>query len=207
MRGVAVLAGGDQRLGRAVVERLRREGLKVATVGPQQVGADLTIEVRQLSDRRKMKEAAAQVEEELGEVSLLITAPPERQAAAAPFGTLAAEGWQSLLDSYLGGATAACAAFVPAMVHARRGCVISLSSSLAILGTAGQAYAAAASGAIVGFTKSFAAEVARHGVRVNCIAAGPDGRVSAEAIADTVLFLFKDGDFFVGQVLSPGATG
>jgi 2-hydroxycyclohexanecarboxyl-CoA dehydrogenase len=92
-------------------------------------------------------------------------------------------------------------------VHAGRGTVVTTSSWMALAGIPGEAYQAAATGSILAFTKSFALEVARHGVRVNCIAVGPleaDNTLPAQ-VADTVVFLVDDGDFFVGQVFSAAA--
>jgi hypothetical protein len=47
---------------------------------------------------------------------------------------------------------------------------------------------------------------------VNCIAVGPlhettrtTVHITPDDVADTVMFLVNDGDFFVGQVLSPAA--
>jgi NAD(P)-dependent dehydrogenase (short-subunit alcohol dehydrogenase family) len=114
-----------------------------------------------------------------------------------------AEQWQSLLMAHLGGTANACAAFVPSMVKAGRGTVITMSSRVALTGGIGQAYLAAASGSILGFTKSLALELARQGVRVNCIAAGA---ATEEEIGETVAFLVRDAGFFVGQVLSPEAA-
>lgn len=92
------------------------------------------------------------------------------------------------------------------MVERGRGTVITISSWLAYAGVPGEAYFAAATGSILAFTKSFALEVAPKGVRVNCIAVGPlDKGVSPADVADTVMFLVDDGDFFVGQVLTPAA--
>jgi NAD(P)-dependent dehydrogenase (short-subunit alcohol dehydrogenase family) len=85
--------------------------------------------------------------------------------------------------------------------------VVTFSSWTALAGVPGEAYQAAATGAILAFTKSFALEVARAGVRVNCIAVGPTepgpgrGAVAPEDVAETVAFLVRDGDVFVGQVL------
>ena len=89
--------------------------------------------------------------------------------------------------------------------------MIALSSWLAFAGVAGEAYQAAATGSILAFVKSFALEVAKQGVRVNCISVGPldatppQVSVRPEEIADTVMFLVNDGDHFVGQVLQAAA--
>jgi len=186
--------GGD--VGLAVVRRLQADGMKVAVLGREARGGDLALQL-DVTDRGQMLLAAERVTRELGPPLLLVIAPQTH--ASAPFGSMPTRQWESLLDDYLGGTASACAAFVPGMVQAMRGCVITLAPSAAVEGVPGEAYPAAASGTILGFTKSFALEVARHGVRVNCIASGA---VSPDEIADTIAFLVVDGDFFVGQVLT-----
>ena len=110
--------------------------------------------------------------------------------------------------AHLGLTVDSCAAVVPHMVAAGQGTVVTTSSWLALAGVPGEAYYAAASGSILAFTKSFALEVAKQGVRVNCIAVGRLGRdVQPDDVADTVSFLHRDGDFFVGQVLRATGVG
>jgi NAD(P)-dependent dehydrogenase (short-subunit alcohol dehydrogenase family) len=187
---VAVMAGHSGAVASAIRERLEAEGFKVATIDA--------------SDRDQAKAAADRIARELGPISVLVTAPEHHDGA--PFGELSAQRWQRLLMAHLGATVNACAAVGPAMVQAKRGTIITLSSWLALAGVPGEAYFAAATGSILAFTKSFAIEVARHGVRVNCIAVGPlDRGVRPVDIAQTVAFLINDGDFFVGQVLSPAA--
>ena len=187
---VAALAGASGVVAGAIRERLTAEGFTVAALDA--------------SDRDQAKVAADRIAQEHGPIAVLVTAPDQHDAA--PFGELSAQRWQRLLMGQLGTTVNACAAVGPAMVQAQRGTIITLSSWLALAGVAGEAYYAAATGSILAFTKSFAIEVARHGVRVNCIAVGPlDRGVRAVDIAETVAFLIKDGDFFVGQVLTPAA--
>jgi NAD(P)-dependent dehydrogenase (short-subunit alcohol dehydrogenase family) len=187
---VAALAGTSGPVAGAIRARLETEGFTVATI--------------EASDRDQAIADAARVTRDLGPISVLVTAPDHHDAA--PFGEMSAQRWQRLLMAHLGTTVNACAGVGPGMVRAKRGTIITLSSWLALAGVAGEAYYAAATGSILAFTKSFAIEVARHGVRVNCIAVGPlDRGVRPEDIAATVAFLINDGDFFVGQVLSPAA--
>lgn len=187
---VAVLAGGSGPVAVAIRERLKAEGFNVATIDA--------------CDRDQAKAAADRIAKELGPISVLVTAPEYHDAA--PFGEMSAQRWQRLLIAQLGTTANACAAVGPAMVRAKRGTIVTLSSWLALAGVPGEAYHAAATGSILAFTKSFAIEVAPHGVRVNCVAAGPlDKGVRPSDIAETVAFLINDGDFFVGQVLTPAA--
>jgi 2-hydroxycyclohexanecarboxyl-CoA dehydrogenase len=218
----ALVTGAAGAVGRAVVERLQAEGYVVAGLDFETGAGDLSLAV-DVTDRRQVEAAVAGASAKLGPISVLVTA--QGQHSGAPFGTMSRVEWQRLLDTYLGGTVNACAAVVPGMVRAGRGIVITSSSWLALAGVPGEAYMAAATGTILAFTKSFSLEVAPKGVRVNCIAWGPledesmspgfrgqwpqaetlpIGRyVRPSDIADTVSFLLRDGDFFVGQVLCP----
>jgi 2-hydroxycyclohexanecarboxyl-CoA dehydrogenase len=206
---VALVTGSAGRVGGTIVARLRAEGFAVGGLDEEAGAADLAISV-DLTDRTATTAAAERVTKELGPISVLVTAPELYDAA--PFGQMSADRWQRLLSAHLGTTTNACVAAVPGMVRAGHGTVVTLSSWLALAGIAGESYFAAATGSILAFTKSFALEVASKGVRVNCIAVGPlhetsrtPVHITADDVADTVMFLVDDGDFFVGQVLSPAA--
>ena len=74
---------------------------------------------------------------------------------------------------------------VPYLVEAGGGRVVNIASTEAIVTTAGLAAYAASKAGVVGLTKSFAVELGRHGVTVNCICPGPittgmTERISAE---------------------------
>jgi 2-hydroxycyclohexanecarboxyl-CoA dehydrogenase len=205
---VAVVTGAGDVVASAIVERLRAGGFRVAGLDAQRAVGDLTIDV-DLTDRSAIGEAAERVSRELGPVSVLVTVP--RVHDAAPFGEMDAGRWDRLLGGYLAATANACRAIVPSMVSAGRGTVACLTSWKALAGIPGEAYEAAAAGSLLAFTKSFAVEVAPAGVRVNCIAVGPlephDGQdaVRPQDVAETVMFLVDDGEFFVGQVLSAAA--
>src|SRR5438132_12527904 len=58
------------------------------------------------------------------------------------------------------------------MVRRRHGRVIGISSVVGVSGNPGQANYAAAKAAMIGMSKSIAAEVAARGITVNCVAPG-----------------------------------
>lgn len=200
---VALVTGAAGRIGAAVVDRLVAEGFAVAGVDVCPSPGTLSL-VADVTDWSQVAAAVAEAEARLGPVSVLVAAAGDH--IAAPFGTLDDEAWRRMLRVHLGGTGHACAAVLPAMLEAGRGTVVTISSREAVDGAAGETYRAAATGAVLAFTKSLAVEVAPRGVRMNCVAGG-----SPDAVADTVAFLVRDSGFYVGQVFVPGggaaATG
>ena len=222
---IALVTGAASGIGAAVVARLRGRGWKVAGLDLRGSETDLPL-VADVADCGAVREAADRAARQLGPVSLLVSVAGHYEMF--PVSEIGTERWQRMLSVHLGGTRNACAAVLPAMLEAGRGTIITTSSELALGGGAEDAHYAAAKGAIIGFTKSLAAEVADRGVRVNSVAPGPTdtpllapdspwrdpaflqtlplGRlVSPEEVAETVLFLAEEGSYFCGQVLSPNA--
>jgi len=105
---------------------------------------------------------------------------------------------------------------------------VAISSELALAGSATDLHYVAAKGAVLGFVKSLAVEVADTGIRVNAVAPGPTdtpllrqdslwrqpkylaslplGRlVTPDEVAQTVYYLASEGSMYCGDVLSPNA--
>src|SRR5438045_2076800 len=72
----------------------------------------------------------------------------------------------------LGGAVAMTRAVLPAMMKQQRGAIVNVASISGLHGVVGQTNYSAAKGGLVAMTRSLAREVARSGIRVNCIAPG-----------------------------------
>ena len=108
-----------------------------------------------------------------------------------------------------------CRSAMRAMMKARSGRIISISSVVGVTGNPGQTNYAASKAGIIGFSKSLAAEVASRGITVNVVAPGfiatpmtdvldadqtvallarvPTGRLGTAAeIAASVVFLASD---------------
>jgi 3-oxoacyl-[acyl-carrier protein] reductase len=82
------------------------------------------------------------------------------------------EEWERVLRTNLSGVFHCTKAALRAMVRARYGRIVNVSSVVAEMGNAGQVAYGAAKAGIVGFTKSLAREVASRGVTVNAVAPG-----------------------------------
>lgn len=71
---------------------------------------------------------------------------------------------------------------LPHLIESGAGRVVNIASTEAIVTTTGLAAYAATKAGVVGLTKSFAVELGRHGVTVNCVCPGPIDTAMTEAI-------------------------
>ncbi len=82
------------------------------------------------------------------------------------------DDWDAVLSTNLTGIYRTCRALVPAMMRARFGRIVNVSSVVASSGNPGQVNYTAAKAGIEGFTRSLAREVASRNITVNCVAPG-----------------------------------
>jgi len=135
------------------------------------------------------------------------------------------EEWRSVVDTNLTGLYRVVKPTLRAMMKARWGRIINLSSVVARMGNPGQSNYVASKAGIEGFTRALALEVASRGITVNSVAPGfietdmtgelapeqvglllervPLGRMgSADDVASAVAFLAgEEAGYITGQVL------
>lgn len=85
---------------------------------------------------------------------------------------MTAEQFREVMEVNLHGAFSMTHAALPVMLKQRRGSIVNVASVSGLLGVVGQTNYAAAKGGMIAMTRSLAREVARSGVRVNCVAPG-----------------------------------
>src|SRR4029078_7203688 len=82
------------------------------------------------------------------------------------------EEWDDVVGTNLTGIYRVCRALVPAMVRARYGRIVNITSVSGRIGNPGQVNYAAAKAGIEGVTRSLERDLARRDVVVNCVAPG-----------------------------------
>ena len=123
-----------------------------------------------VADAAAVSAAAEKILAEAGKVDILVN-----NAGVTRDGLLmrmSDADWDTVLDTNLKGAFLVTKAFSRAMIKARTGRIINISSVIGLIGNAGQCNYAASKAGLIGFTQSVARELASRGITVNAIAPG-----------------------------------
>lgn len=176
----AVVVGGAGGLGAAMARGLAEAGAAVAvadasTGAAQRVAEDLekaggralavTVDV---ADRASVERMAAEVEERLGPIEVLVnSAGVTHRSPAADFPE--AE-WHRVIAVNLTGVFNGCQVVGRRMLARRRGRIVNIASIAGQIGLTGTVAYAASKGGVVMLTRALAVEWAPHNVRVNAIA-------------------------------------
>ncbi len=87
-------------------------------------------------------------------------------------GVLTDEAWDGVIDVNLKGVFLCARAVVPHMIKAGRGVILNASSVVGLYGNFGQTNYAATKAGVIAYTKTWARELGRYGIRVNAVAPG-----------------------------------
>jgi 3-oxoacyl-[acyl-carrier protein] reductase len=183
MKNVALVTGSSRGIGAAVATRLSRAGWAVCInyLEQKEKAEALVRSLRKengivmawqadVSDRHQVNAMVRAIEEELGSVSLLVN--NAGIAKQQQFQDIDAETWHRILSVNLGGCFHCSQAVIGPMLRAHSGCIINISSIWGSHGASCESAYSASKHAIIGLTRSMAAELAPSGIRVNCIAPG-----------------------------------
>ena len=231
------MTGGGRGIGRATSLLLGRLGAKVAVnyvhnesaaretaASLQNEGGRAVALQADVSIPAEAERLVANTIDELGALDILVV--NHGIWMRAPIHTMTPEELDETLRVNLGGAYAVCHHAARHMIPRRSGAMVTIASTAGQRGEACYSHYAATKGAMLAFTKSLAAELAPHGIRVNCVAPGwvltdmtretfegPEGEPALakiplarpgtpEEIAGPVAFLVSDlASFIHGEVL------
>ena len=185
---IAIVTGGARGIGRGIAVALARAGADVLIgdrLGDEAVAAEAeqTVKAVESAGRRGiamacdvtlLEDCQALVEtavERLG--GLHIVCANAGVQSTIPVVDLDPAEWERVLRVNATGTFLTAKAALPYLIAQKQGAIVNMASITGLRGAAGMAHYSASKFAVVGFTESLAAEVAEHGIRVNCIC--PDG--------------------------------
>lgn len=178
---VAIVTGGGQGIGRALVLRLAAEGCKVAIFDLSKEAGDETAVlagdavvrtwVVDVSDFDAVQSAVDDVEATLGPVWTLVNNAGWDKPQ--PFLVTRPDFWDKVIAINLKGNLNTHFAVAGKMAERGGGRIINIASDAAKVGTSNEAVYSACKGGLISFTKSIARELARKNILANCVCPGP----------------------------------
>ncbi len=229
----ALITGASGGIGAAIARALHQQGATVVLHGTRverlaaladELGTNAHVVTANLSSREEAAGLADKAAEAAGApISILVNnAGITRDNLMM---RMKDEEWDDVLDVNMTASMMITRACLRAMMKARFGRIISISSIVGVTGNPGQANYAASKAGMIGFSKALAAEVASRGITVNVIAPGfiatpmtdvlddrqkegllgrvPMGRLGEadEIAASTVFFASKEAGYITGGTL------
>jgi len=179
---IALVTGASRGIGQAIALELGKQGATVIGTatsdnGAQSIGAYLDAAgikgkgfALNVNDVAQTEQVLAAIREQFGEISILVNnAGITRDNLLA---RMTDEEWDDVLATNLKSVFRLSRAVLRAMMKARSGRIINISSVIGSMGNPGQSNYAASKAGIAGFTKSIAQEIGSRNITVNCVAPG-----------------------------------
>ena len=175
----ALITGASGGIGSAIAKNLSQQGAHVILHGTRagrleelasEIGTNVSVVTANLSDREAVGGLVSEAAKATGAIDILVNnAGITRDNLLM---RMKDEEWDDVLEVNLTSSMLLCRSAIRAMMKARWGRIISISSIVGVTGNPGQTNYAASKAGMIGFSKSLAAEVASRGITVNIVAPG-----------------------------------
>lgn len=179
---IALVTGASRGIGQAIALELGRQGATVLGTATSDKGAAAISEtlksanvagqgyVLDISSSESIEQFAGQLQAAGHQPAILVNnAGITRDNLLM---RMSDDEWYSVIDTNLNSIYRLSKLFIRAMMKARHGRIINITSVVGLSGNAGQSNYAAAKAGMIGFTKALAREVGARGITVNAVAPG-----------------------------------
>jgi 3-oxoacyl-[acyl-carrier protein] reductase len=182
MNRVAVVTGAASGIGKAVAERLARDGCAVVILDNneaggrvatalQERGGQATFVLLDVTRETDVQKTFEKIISDHGRIDVLVNVAGgslhRHKIEEFPL-----EHWQTVIDVNLTSTFLCCRAAIGVMKSQKSGAIVNISSDIGFSGDPSRSAYAAAKAGIVGFSKTLALELAPFGVRANVVAPG-----------------------------------
>ena len=177
---VAIVTGGAQGIGKAIVDKLAEEGASVAVAdingpGAEAAAAELTQGLGlgvavDVSDPDQVAGMVARTVERFGKLDILVN-----NAAIVPFtpwDDIDFAEWRRIMAVNLDGLFLCCRAGSDEMRKRAYGRIVNIASNSMVAGTPNLAHYMASKGGVFAFTRALATELGKYGITANTVAPG-----------------------------------
>ena len=183
MEKVAIITGGARGIGKAIVERLARKGIKV--IANYNKSENKAIELKKdlekenviidifkadVSKKEQCKELVNYTINKYGKVDILINNAGISKSQLID--EVTEKDWNEMVNTNLYSAFAMCQEVIPNMISRKSGDIINISSVWGIVGASQEIVYSITKAGIDGLTKALAKEVGPSNIKVNSIAPG-----------------------------------
>ncbi|MCX7193065.1 MAG: 3-oxoacyl-ACP reductase FabG [Proteobacteria bacterium] len=179
---IALVTGASRGIGQSIALELGKQGATVLGTATSDKGAQAISDylaaagikgqgyTLNVNDMAQTEQVLAELRKQYGEISILVNnAGITRDNLLA---RMTDDEWDDVISTNLKSVFRLSRAVLRAMMKARTGRIISISSVVGSMGNPGQANYAASKAGMIGFTKSLAQEIGSRNITVNCVAPG-----------------------------------
>lgn len=209
---IVLVTGASRGIGKAISEAMLSEGATVVGTATTESGAAAITEriaasggkgagmVLNVAEPDQLAQIVEAITDQFGAITVLVNnAGITRDNLLL---RMKDDEWDDIINTNLSSIFRLSKLCMRAMIKARRGRIINISSVVGVTGNAGQANYAAAKAGIIGFGKSMAREVGSRGITVNTIAPGFIESDMTDALPETQKEALM-GDIALGRLGQP----
>ncbi len=193
---VAIVTGGANGIGAAVVERLAGEGAKVMIADmaePAAMAGNVAFRKTDVTSQQQVAVVVEAAVEKWGRLDILVN-----NAGMGHLGftsTMEQADWEKVFAVNTTAVFLCCKAAIPHM-QARGGAIINIASISGLGGDYAMPAYNASKGAVVNYTRSLAMECAQYGIRVNAVCPG----LVQTAMSEAAIARQEDRDYWFGLI-------
>jgi 3-oxoacyl-[acyl-carrier protein] reductase len=199
---VAIITGAGNGIGEATAYKFAQEGAKLALCDVNQQAVDKVVTLiktqggeaqawqMDVTNRPQITEVIEQIKAAYGRIDVLVN--NAGIVADAQLHKMTDEAFDRVIDIDLKGVYNCTRAVVNTMIAQKSGVILNAASVVGLYGNFGQTNYAAAKFGLIGFVKTWAKELGKHGIRANAVCPGFVSTTILHAMPENVIQAMRE---------------